>query len=373
MSTAKYSPIDHPPGPTRLAEVLAALSFATDLGTGKSMGHAIRACYLGMDLAHELGLSTAEQADLYYSFLLMHSGCTSLSLALTPLIKGDELAAIGDVTLRDDTRTLEMLGWLRRNVSPDAPLPTRVLNLLQALLHSQDTGDVRGVCEVAFRVAQRLDMPPGVQNAVRHYLERWDGKGPFGLRGSAIPLNARLLHLALKVEACHTAFGRHEAEAMILEHKGRIFDPEMVDSFLSVARKPALWETLAQQDPWQVVLDLEPDSPNRYIEEARLDNVTLAAADFVDLKSPFTVGHSRETARFAEAIARRMGLPAADITTVFRAALVHDLGHVTLPGNILHPQHPLSEVDKERLRLHPYYTERILSRVPAFAAVAAIA
>lgn len=373
MSTINHAPGEPQHGPIRMAEVLAAFSFATDLGTGKSMGHALRACYLGMAMARELRLSTLEQVELYYSFLLMHSGCAASSLALTPIIKGDELAAIGDITLRDESNLLEVLDWMRRNVSPDAPLPTRIINIFRALLHGDAGEDIRGVCEVAVRVARRLDMPQGVQKAVRHYLERWDSKGPFGLRGSEIPLNARLLHLALKIEACNTVYGRNVAETMAVEQKGRIFGPQVVDVFLSVARKSDLWETLARQDLWEVVLDLEPDSPHRYIGEAKLEDVALAAADFVDLKSPLTAGHSRETAHFAECIARRLDLPPSEITTIRRAALVHDLGHLALPGYILLNQDRLNEVDKEKLRLHPYYTERILSRVPALAPMAAVA
>lgn len=373
MSTNNHIASETPDSPMRMAEVLAAFSFATDLGAGKSTGHALRACYLGMRMAHELRLSNAEQVELYYSFLLMHSGCAALSLAMAPIIQGDELAAIADITLRDESSLREMFGWMRRHVSPDAPLPTRVLNLIHALLHDPDEGDVRGLCEVAVRVAQRLDMPPGVQNAIRHYLERWDGKGPFGLRGSEIPLNARLLHMAVKADACHTAYGRDAAETMARERKGKIFDPQLVDVFLSVARESNLWEMLAKEDLWDVVLDLEPDSPYRYIGEAHLDNVVLAAADFVDLKSPSTVTHSRETAHFAECIARRLDLPESEITTIRRVALVHDLGHLALPSHILLNQDQLSEVDKEKLRLHPYYTERVLSRMPALAPIAAIA
>lgn len=371
MLTAKPSASPH--SPIRLAEVLAAFSLATDLGTGKTTGHAVRACYLGMQMARELRLSTAEQAELYYSFLLMHSGCSALSLALTPLIQGDDLAAIADITLRDDTNLLEMLNWLRRNVSPGEPLPARLLNLMKALLAGPNAVEVQGVCEVAVRVAQRLGMPPGVQTAVQYYLERWDGKGPFGLRGETIPLKARLLHLALMMEACHTAFGRQEAEALARERTGTMFDPEVVDVFVSIARRSELWEILSRPDPWEIVLDLEPNSPYRYIDETKLDDVALAAADFVDLKSPTTVTHSRETAAIAEAIARRMGLPNDDITTLRRAALVHDLGHVALPSHILLRHDHLSEADQEKLRLHPYYTERILARVPALASVAAIA
>ena len=127
------------------------------------------------------------------------------------------------------------------------------------------------------------------------------------------------------------------------------------------------------QDPWEVVLDLEPDTSQRYIDETRLDDVALVAADYVDLKSPFTVGHSRDTATFAEGIARQMGLPRSEVTTIRRAALVHDLGHIALPGNLLSLQRALAVVEQDRLRLHPYYSERILSRVPALASVAAIA
>jgi len=303
----------------------------------------------------------------------MHSGCAALSLTMTPVIKGDELAAIGDITLRDETNMLEMLDWLRRNVSPNAPLPTRILNLARALLHSPDDGDARGVCEVAVRVAQRLDMPQGVQNAVGYYLERWDGRGPFGLQGSKIPLNARLVHLSLKIEACNRLYGHIEAESMALEKAGKIFDPQLVDVFVSVAKTSDLWEEQANPNLREVVLDLEPDSSYRYIDEAKLDNVALAAADFVDLKSPSTVNHSRETALLAECMARRMGLPESEIVTIRRAALMHDLGHLALPSYILSNQQPLSEVDREKLRLHPYYTERIISRVTAFADIAAIA
>ncbi|MGE5223727.1 MAG: HD domain-containing phosphohydrolase [Omnitrophica WOR_2 bacterium] len=360
--------------PIRMTEVLAAFSLATDLGAGRSMGHAARACTLGMQMAGELRLEAVEQAELYYSFFLMHSGCTVFSLGLTPAIQGDELAAIGDAALHDGTSLLYTLEWMRRYVSPHAPLPTRALNMLGMLLHPREAGDhLRGACEVAVRVAQRLGMPQGVQEAVRHYLERWDGKGPYGLAGGEIPLKARLLQIAFKMEAAYTARGRNGAEAMALEQKGKTFDPQMVEVFLTIVQNTGLWETLAQEDLWQVVLDLEPDSPYRHIDEAKLDDIALAVADFVDLKSPITVGHSRETARIAEGIARRMGLHPFEVANIRRAALVHDLGLIAIPGYILYHQGQLSEADKEKLRLHPYYTERILSRVPALAAVAAIA
>jgi HD-GYP domain-containing protein (c-di-GMP phosphodiesterase class II) len=212
-----------------------------------------------------------------------------------------------------------------------------------------------------------------VQEAVQYYLERWDGKGPYRLQGEAIPLSARLLQMALKMEAAHTVRGRHAAEAMALAQRGKSFDPRVTDAFFEAAKRTPLWETLETKDLWELVLELEPDSPYRNIDQAGLDAVALAVADFVDLKTSLTVGHSRETARIAVGIARRMGLPPSEVADIRRAALVHDLGLIALPGHILLHQGSLSEADREKLRLHPYYTERILSRVPALSAVAAIA
>ena len=237
-----------------MAEVLAALSLATDLGTGKPMGHALRACHLGMAMARELRLSSVDQADLYYSFLLMHSGCTGLSLAMAPVIQGDELAAIADLTLRDESNPLDMLDWMRHLVSPAAPLPTRIRNLIGLLSQGNEGVDVRGVWEVAERVAQRLGLPHAVQETVRHYLERWDGKGPFALRGNAIPLKSRLLHVALFVEAHYTVRGREEALAVAATQQGKAFDPQVAAAFLAVAAHAELWETLAKQDLWDVML-----------------------------------------------------------------------------------------------------------------------
>jgi HD-GYP domain-containing protein (c-di-GMP phosphodiesterase class II) len=160
-----------------------------------------------------------------------------------------------------------------------------------------------------------------------------------------------MLQIALKIESVNTARGRNEAEVMLREQKGKTFDPQLTDVFLEVTRQTELWEKLAKNDLWEEVLDLEPDSPYRNMAEPKLDVVALAAADFVDLKSPLTVNHSRETARIAEGIAHRMGLSPVEVTDIRRAGLVHDLGLIALPGHILLPQSQLSEVDHEKLRL----------------------
>ncbi len=65
-------------------------------------------------------------------------------------------------------------------------------------------------------------------------------------------------------------------------------------------------------------------------------------------------------------MARRLGLPDDAVSTVRRAGFMHDIGLVTVPSFTLEkPRTSLTEVEWERLRLHPYHAERILSRVAA--------
>jgi hypothetical protein len=59
----------------RLAELLAALSLATDLGMGQSMEHMLRQCLIALRLAERLGLSVADRTVVYYASLLAWVGC----------------------------------------------------------------------------------------------------------------------------------------------------------------------------------------------------------------------------------------------------------------------------------------------------------
>jgi putative nucleotidyltransferase with HDIG domain len=98
-----------------------------------------------------------------------------------------------------------------------------------------------------------------------------------------------------------------------------------------------------------------------------------ALGDFADLKCPFTLGHSRAVAELAAAAATRIGLGVVDVDVVRRAGLVHDLGRMGVPNSIWEKSGSLTESDRERIRLYPYLTGRILSRVQGLEAVATVA
>jgi HD-GYP domain-containing protein (c-di-GMP phosphodiesterase class II) len=114
------------------------------------------------------------------------------------------------------------------------------------------------------------------------------------------------------------------------------------------------------ESTWDQVLASEP-APHRRVGETKVDDVCAAVADFVDLASPFTGGHSTHVARLAAAAAEHAGMGAAAAATLRRAGQIHDLGMVSVPNRVWLKHGPLNPAEWERVRLHPYHTERILS------------
>ena len=162
------------------------------------MGDVLRMCYMAMGIAQELKQSEREQADVYHVALLAHAGCTAGASLFASLIHGDELAAHRDLFLRDLASTVDILKWMLGYVAADEPIPTRVWRLVDFLRGRGDLDEqIQGVCEVAPRLAERLGMSRQVGQALRCRLERWDGRGPQGLRGDEIPLIARITHICM--------------------------------------------------------------------------------------------------------------------------------------------------------------------------------
>jgi HD-GYP domain-containing protein (c-di-GMP phosphodiesterase class II) len=120
------------------------------------------------------------------------------------------------------------------------------------------------------------------------------------------------------------------------------------------------------------VLAAEP-APQPVLSDEQLETALQALANFADLKSPYTVNHSSAVAALAAVAARVYGLPESDVCLVRRAGYVHAIGRVGVSAGIWGKPGPLSEAEWERVRLHPYYTQRILAQPTVLAELSALA
>jgi HD-GYP domain-containing protein (c-di-GMP phosphodiesterase class II) len=322
-----------------------------------------------MHIADLLQLSPEQQTGLYYAELLMDAGCTAWTSRLAASFMSDEIVARREFFFFSDFgNPVDVLTWLKDFMAVGAPAHVRAQRVLNFALHGRESmrEGFRNTCEVAQRFAQRLGMSEEVQTALLSVFEQWDGSGPNATRGELVPITSRIVYATSLLEAFHCMAGRAAAIRLAQQRRGKAFDPSVVDAFLSICREEVFWEGLERESAWTTVLSMEPPSPYRYIRKEKLEDVALSFADFADLKSFYSAGHSRRVGDLAERMAGRRLLSNDEIATIRRGGLIHDLGLVTVPSFTLDkPQEERTPVEREQFRLHPYYAERILSRVSA--------
>jgi HD-GYP domain-containing protein (c-di-GMP phosphodiesterase class II) len=358
-------------GGMRLAELVAAFSLATDLGLGQPMEHVLRAWRIAAHLGARTGLDERERADLYYVALLAWVGCVADTYEVATWF-GDDIAFRAD-SYEVDLAGLPMLGFMLRHVGAGAPVLQRVRRA-GSLFATGGQAVRRGLmshCISTAQLADKLGLGPAVREPLKQMFARWDGKGvPSGAGGEEIALSIRLFHVADIVEVHYHQHGIDAARSVARERRGKQFDPRVVDEFCAYA--PELLDAIEGDIDWLALIDAEP-CLREHLTDPEIDNALEAFADFTDLRSPFLIGHSRGVADLAAAAAAELGLPNDERTSTRHAGLLHDLGRHGIPGTIWDKPGPLTVAERERVRLHTYYTERMLARPPALARLGAIA
>jgi HD-GYP domain-containing protein (c-di-GMP phosphodiesterase class II)/DNA-binding CsgD family transcriptional regulator len=359
------------PERVRLADLLAGLSVATDLGLGVPPESTVRSTLIAQAVAGELGLDARTRSDLYYATLLRSVGCTGFAHELVHFF-GDEFAAVRAVQAVDATRSREALGAVAASVR-GAGRGRRTRTLLNTTVKGKEIDRliVTADCEGMASFVRRFAVGHGVGAMLQQVFERWDGKGaPRGLAGEDIGVGARVLVLAEQAEAFLRTQGRAGTVDMARRRSGGWFDPACVQALLRCADD--VFAAVESGSAWESALAAEPE-PHVTVPPWGVDDVAAAFADFADMKSPYLLGHSPGVAHLAVAAAERLGLDDADRTTLRRAALLHDLGRVAVSTRLWDKPGPLSPPEWEQVRLHAYYTERVLAGSPLLQPLAAVA
>ena len=358
-----------PTNGVRLAELVAALSLGIDLGFGQPMEHVLRQCLIALRLAERMGQGEQARVAVYYTALLINVGCHSDAHEQAKWF-GDDIklksGKYGHTGLAGALALLQLVG------AGNSPLRRIRVGLeFVASGHRELDGMIASHAKLAQTLAEQLGLPRPVLDAVGSAYESWNGRGyPGKLAGDAIPFASRVAALAEYVEVAHRVGGVERAVALARERSGKQFDPKLAALLVRNARE--ILDGLDTVRAWDAVIAAEP-ALAVVLEGERFNATLLAIANFVDLKSPFTLGHSAAVAEIAAAAGTTMGLPAAEVQTLERAALVHDFGRLGVSNSIWDKPGPLGAGEWERIRMHPYITERMLHQSAALAPLGAIA
>jgi HD-GYP domain-containing protein (c-di-GMP phosphodiesterase class II) len=265
-----------------------------------------------------------------------------------------------------------MVAGMRRLGSGNPPLHRFRLGLEFALSGHRDVDDmIVHHAAMARMLAEQLGLPDDVLQALNGAYEQWDGRGwPGELEGEDVPVASRLAQLAEFVEVAHRIGGVEAAQVLARKRAGKQFDPALAE--LMCAEADMVLSSLDSVSSWDAVIGAEPALAIVLTGE-RLDVALHAIGSFVDLKSPYTLGHARAVADLAAQAGVRLGLAEEAVSTLRRAGLVHDLGRLGVSNSILDKPGPLGAGEWERVRINPYLTERMLHQSQALAPLGAVA
>jgi HD-GYP domain-containing protein (c-di-GMP phosphodiesterase class II) len=347
----------------RRADFLMTLAYATDLATGHSRDFALRSCVLGMRFAEVAKLDQETCRRIYHQALLRYIGCNA-DTHLLAAHWGDEITLrreLHHIDMGNRAEFVELLVRALKRKFAGAPAEELEEAVKRGLAEGPQVNIpiLSGHCEVAQRIAERIGLPEDIRESLGQIYERWDGKGmPRGLSGNAVKFPVRVVTLAQDAIALNDHHGFATMKEMIAKRAGGGYEPELVDILLTNAEK--LFAGLDGPVDRETILALEPE-PHSMLDEEACDEAYLAIADMIDMRMPFTFGHSRAVAALADAAAKQLGLPVSDIRDVRWAAYAHDIGELAIPVSTWMRAGALTERETDAARLHPYHGERALA------------
>ncbi|MDR0547991.1 MAG: HD domain-containing protein [Deltaproteobacteria bacterium] len=214
-----------------------------------------------------------------------------------------------------------------------------------------------------------------IAETIRHHHDQWSGGNPSGLVGDRIPLHSRIIHLADRVEinidkkkpilAC-----RADLQKLIKANHGQVFDPAVIEAFLDCSVKESFWLDLTMPDyvdsfKHRMNLGVAPYNINDLVKIAEL------FATLIDRMSRYTATHSRSVSGVAVFLAKLSGFSDSEQQLMKISGLLHDLGKLSIPNEILEKPGPLDPEQLLTIRQHTFFTYRILSQIENMETVAA--
>ena len=305
-----------------LREVVYALSDALDLVGISDVAHGKRVAIMAERCAHLLGHDPNE-ATFIFDLGMLHDIGVSSSRVHAHLVSEFDW---------ENSQEHCLIGYqLLRGFKPLARMAEAVL-----LHHTHWTG-----------LQARLDVAPEVAEV------------------------ANLIFLVDRVDAlCAAFYGgdsilRHNQtlRAHIAGLSGSYFSPRLVDAFMSASSSEAFWLSLEPRGIQQA-LQGKLNGGQKFQPTMRdLKRLAHIFARIVDAKSSYTANHSLGVARVARLVGRLMGLDALVCDKLLIAGLLHDLGKLRVPDDILDKPGPLDDQELSVMQTHSYETYQILGRI----------
>ncbi|HGZ6741820.1 TPA: HD domain-containing phosphohydrolase [Vibrio parahaemolyticus] len=150
----------------------------------------------------------------------------------------------------------------------------------------------------------------------------------------------------------------------VLANAGTLFNPVMCEAMVKLIMTDGFWFAMESENIETIGLNFKSiDWLQKQLTIWDMNSLGLFLARIVDAKSPFTYQHSQKVAELSRYLAGKLGLDEHDQEMLFIAGLVHDIGKLKTPDEIIHKEGALSKQEYTRIKRHTIDTQLALHKV----------
>ncbi|WP_033136642.1 HD-GYP domain-containing protein [Aeromonas finlandensis] len=233
-------------------------------------------------------------------------------------------------------------------------------------------------CEVGYQLLKDFRLLAPLALPIRYHHTHWHLLREMS---DVDPIVARQANLIFLVDRCDALAAPYYGDGSLLMHtneirarlqdcRGEFFAPELVDAFLKVSRSEAFWLQLEARSINDYMLEMLQEREPCITTNGELKALARIFSGIVDAKSPFTMTHSLGVSRLSRALAELMGVSAVHCDMLEIAGLLHDLGKLRVPDEILDKPGSLTQEERAVINTHSFETYQILRHIEGFEEIA---
>ena len=245
----------------------------------------------------------------------------------------------------------------------------------QRLAFNVDCADRDVHCLRAYHLLQPFAHLSRVANAIRYHHTAWADLPPELSEADA--LDSNLILMADRVDALLLRHGlddplvhNESVHREIDRLAGHTLAPEVVEAFHAAAAKEAFWIALVPRHVQSYLADLKLDQWNISIDFPQFRHVARLVSSIVNAKSHFTAAHSLGVAELSRHLGERMGFGQDSLAEMEIAGLMHDIGKLCVPDEIIEKPGRLTFAEFSMMERHSFETYQILRHVPGLEKIA---
>jgi len=297
--------------------LIFGLSYALDIACKRNLSHSKSTAYLSALISKEIGLEENTALDIYYAALLHDIGLDSESML-------EEYAI-----------------------------------------------EMKRHCIMGEEMLKKLPLSEKIPRYVLYHHELYDGSGPLGLSGDQIPKGAQIICLASEFDDQFATADKYNRNLFLkvcnwFAPKKVLFSEDIADAFLRLIRREYFLLDYFNHETKYVLSDKVGVSDDVYYHMEDVEKFAHCFADMIDQKSPFTFHHSTGIAERARQAVAYLGYDGATQDKMYIAGLLHDVGKLYIPTDILHKDGPLTLDERFEINKHAYFTRKILEQIQGF-------